>query len=263
MLVTGGGSGLGEAIARRFASTGARIGIIDVSDEGATRVAADLGAERFVGSVTDEPTITAALDQFGAPDVTVCAAGIVRFGALLDLEVEAWREVLEANLTGTFLVAREAARRLVAAERGGSIIAITSINGRAPGLHAGAYGASKAGLGLLVRQMAQEWAPRGIRVNAVAPGLIDAGMSAPIYADAQVRAARESRVPLGRLGSAADVASAVHWLASAEAAYITGQELVVDGGVIDSVMATLPRPASVDGVGTGPVGPLANGRGQG
>ena len=258
VLVTGGGSGLGEAIARRFAAEEptARIAILDANREGAQRVASDLGAQCVVGSVTDAGAVDAALDGFGPPDVTVCAAGIVRFGPLLDLDAKAWREVLDVNLTGTFVVARAAARRLVAAGRGGSIVALTSINGRAPGLHAGAYGSSKAGLGLLIRQMAQEWAPHGIRVNAVAPGLIDGGMSAPIYADATIRAAREARVPLGRLGTTNDVADAVWWLASAHAAYITGQELVVDGGVTDSVMATLPRPASVDGVGqSGPSGP--------
>ena len=246
VFVTGAGAGLGAAIARRFAGEGDRVGVFDRDAPSAERVAREVGGTAFVGSVTVEADVAAAFDHFGVPDVTVCAAGIVSFGRLLDLDLEAWHSVVDVNLTGTFVVARHAARQLVAAGRSGSIIVLTSINGRAPGVNAGAYGSSKAGLGLLVRQMAQEWAPHGIRVNAVAPGLIDAGMSAPIYADPEIRAAREDRVPLGRLGTEADIASAVAWLASPEAGYVTGQELVVDGGVTDSVMATLPRPASVD-----------------
>ncbi len=97
--------------------------------------------------------------------------------------------------------------------------------------------------------MALEWGGAGIRVNAIAPGLIDAGMSEPIYADDATRAARTSKVPLGRLGSAADVADAVLFLASDKASYITGQNIVVDGGVTGSVIAHLPRPATVDSVG--------------
>jgi NAD(P)-dependent dehydrogenase (short-subunit alcohol dehydrogenase family) len=128
------------------------------------------------------------------------------------------------------------------------------MNGVEPGPNAGAYGATKAGVALLTRQMALEWGPTGIRVNAVAPGLIDAGMSEPIYEDADIRARREGRVPLGRLGSADDVAAAALFLLSDEASYITGTELLVDGGVTHSVIGSLPRPQSVDGVGPAPTG---------
>lgn len=252
VVVSGAGAGIGEAIARRFAAAGDRVGILDIDASAVARVAADVGGVGLIASVTDASAVEQALDEFGPADVTVCAAGIVRFGSLLDLDPDAWRAVLDVNLNGSFWLARAAAARLRQAGRGGSIIVITSINGRVPGMHAGAYGTSKAALGLLVRQMAQEWAEHGIQVNAVAPGLIDGGMSSPIYADPVTRAAREGRVPLGRLGTPEDVAETVYWLASPAAAYITGQELVVDGGVTDSVMATLPRPASVDGTGPRP-----------
>jgi NAD(P)-dependent dehydrogenase (short-subunit alcohol dehydrogenase family) len=99
--------------------------------------------------------------------------------------------------------------------------------------------------------MALEWGPFDIRVNAVAPGLIDAGMSEPIYSDPEIRERRSQRVPLGRLGTASDVAGAVMFLLSEHAAYITGVELLVDGGVTMSVISTLPRPHAVDTVGTG------------
>jgi NAD(P)-dependent dehydrogenase (short-subunit alcohol dehydrogenase family) len=119
----------------------------------------------------------------------------------------------------------------------------------APGPNAGAYGATKAGVALLTRQMALEWGPHQIRCNAVAPGLIDAGMSEPIYADDDIRRQRAARVPLGRLGTAEDVTHAVLFLLSDQAAYINGTELLVDGGVTSSVISTLPRPRSVDTVG--------------
>jgi NAD(P)-dependent dehydrogenase (short-subunit alcohol dehydrogenase family) len=131
------------------------------------------------------------------------------------------------------------------------IVNVTSMNGVSPGPNAGAYGATKAAVALLTQQMALEWGPAGIRVNAVAPGLVDGGMSAPIYADAETRAARSSKVPLGRLGSPSDVAEAVWWLASDAASYVTGQQLLVDGGVTMAMIANLPRPRGVDGVGHG------------
>jgi NAD(P)-dependent dehydrogenase (short-subunit alcohol dehydrogenase family) len=141
--------------------------------------------------------------------------------------------------------ARAAARRMVQAG-GGAIVNVTSMNGVAPGPNAGAYGSTKAGVALLTQQMALEWGPQGVRVNAVAPGLIDGGMSAPIYADPEMRKARESKVPLGRLGLPEDVARAVLFLASDDAAYVTGQNLLVDGGVTMGIIGQLPRPASVE-----------------
>ena len=123
------------------------------------------------------------------------------------------------------------------------------MNGVAPGPNAGAYGATKAGVALLTQQMALEWGPLGIRANAVAPGLIDAGMSEPIYADPEIRRRRSERVPVGRLGTGADVAAVVLFLLSPAAAYVNGTEILVDGGVTMSVISTLPRPKGVDSVG--------------
>ncbi len=245
MLVTGGASGLGAAIAAAAVAAGYRVGVLDPLD------ASDghLGVESFRGSVADPDAVEEVLDRFGAPDVVVNNAGIVRFGPLTDLPLDQWREVLDVNLTGTFVVARAVARRWIEMGTAGSIVNVTSMNGVAAGPNAGAYGASKAAVALLTNQMALEWGPHGIRVNAVAPGLIDGGMSTPIYADPDTRRARESKVPLGRLGTPDEVADVVLFLASSTAAYVTGQNLVVDGGVTGSVIAHLPRPVSVDSVG--------------
>ncbi len=249
MIVTGAGRGIGATIARRAAAEGYRVGILDVDGDAATAVAEACAGTALAASTNDEAAIGAALDAFGTPDVLVNNAGIVRFGPLLELSLADWQAVLDVNLTGTFVCARAVARRLVAEGRPGSIVNLTSINGIHPGPYAGGYGATKAAVALLTQQLALEVGPKGIRVNAVAPGLIDAGMSEPIYADAEIREARGSKVPLGRLGTADDIADAVLFLASDDAAYVNGHELVVDGAVVISILANLPRPKSVDSVG--------------
>lgn len=247
MMVTGGAAGIGHGIAVAAAEAGYRVGLLDV-DPGVERTAEDVGMTGYHGSATDAASLRAALDDFGTPDAWVNNAGVVRFGPLLDLDLDDWQAVIDVNLTGVFVAARAVAERM--AERGsGSIVNITSMNGVAPGPNAGAYGATKAAVLLLTKQMAIEWGRLGIRVNSVAPGLIDDGMSAPLYRDQATREARESKVPLGRLGQAADVAEAVLFLADERSAYITGQNILVDGGVTMSMIANLPRPKSIDGVG--------------
>jgi len=255
-VVTGAARGIGLAIARRLVGDGWHVGVLDIDpDSVATATAGLPGAFGLVADVRDEAAVEAALDAATAhggepPWLVVNNAGIVRFGPLLDLDVDEFREVMDVNLVGTFVMARSAARRM-AGTGGGVVVNITSMNGVAPGPNGGAYGSTKAGVALLTQQMAIEWGPLGVRVNAVAPGLILAGMSDQIYSDAQARRARESKVPLGRLGTAEDVAAAVAFLASDDAAYITGQNLLVDGGVTMSVIASLPRPKLVDKFGSG------------
>ena len=249
LLVTGGGRGLGAAIAALAIERGYRVGIIDLAVPASAAGGQDHVIETFAASVSDEAAIETVLDRFGVPDVVVNNAGIVRFGPLVDHALDDFRAVVDVNLVGTFLVARAAARRWIAAATPGVVVNVTSMNGVAAGPNAGAYGATKAAVALLTAQMALEWGPHGIRVNAVAPGLIDAGMSEPIYADPATRAAREAKVPLGRLGTATDIAEVVLFLASDQAAYVHGQNIVVDGGVTGSIIAHLPRPAAVDAVG--------------
>ena len=257
VVVTGAGRGLGAAIAMAAMDAGWRVGVLDVDEAAAARVASEIGSAAVAlrADTASELDVEEALDRFAeftgrpAPDAFVAGAGVVRFGPLLDLAVADWRTVVDVNLNGTFISVRAAARRMIAGGQPGTIVNVTSMNGVAPGPNAGAYGATKAAIALLTQQMALEWGPHGIRVNAVAPGLIDAGMSEPIYADPEIRARRSARVPLRRLGTAAEVAEVVLFLLSDGARYINGAELLVDGGVTMSVLDTLPRPASVDSVG--------------
>ncbi len=250
IFITGAARGIGASIAQAAADKGYRVGVFDLDGEAAAETAASLpDGKAFQGSVTESADIERALDDFGAaPDAVVSNAGIVRFGPLVDMSEDDWRSVVDVNLTGSFITARAAARRMID-NGGGSIVNITSINGVAPGPNSGAYAATKAGAAMMTEQMSIEWGPAGVRVNSVAPGLIDGGMSAPIFADEEFRKLRIAKIPVRRLGLVEDVAHAVMFLVAPESSYITGQQIVVDGGVVNSIIGNLPRPAFIDGVG--------------
>lgn len=241
-IVTGGAGDIGRAIGRRLIAEGWHIGVIDLNPDAVAEAASILGqATALPCDVTDAAALDAALDRLGAaPDLAVCNAGIGRFGPLVDMAPADFRAVLDVNLTGAFLTAQAAARRMIPQGRG-SIVTVTSINALTPGPNAGAYPAAKAGLARLTEQMALEWGPLGLRANAVAPGFIDAGISTPFFKDQDIRARREAAVPSRRLGLAEDIAAAVAFLASEDASYINGHQLVVDGGVVSSLLSQLPR----------------------
>jgi 3-oxoacyl-[acyl-carrier protein] reductase len=241
-IVTGGAAGIGAEICAALAGAGYVVGVLDRDFEAARTTAAGLtGAMPLAADVTDAGQVAAAFDTFGeAPDLLVANAGVVRFGLLADQTPEDFRTVIEINLVGAFIAAREAVRRMLP-RGGGHLIGITSINAYGPGPGAGAYPAAKSGLLQLMRQFAVEYGEHGVRANTIAPGFIDGGMSAPIYADPKVRALRSGGVPLRRLGKPADVAAAVLFLDSPGAGYITAQDLVVDGGVTHAVLKNLPR----------------------
>lgn len=240
-IVTGGSGDIGRACASALMADGFAVGLMDLASNALTEAARLLGAAALPADVTDEPSVEAAMAAFGeAPDVIVNNAGIGRFHSLLDVPIDVWRRQLDVNLTGAFITARAAARGMVA--RGsGAIINITSINAITTGPGSASYPASKAGLAKLTEMMALEWGPSGVRVNAIAPGFIDGGISTPFYADPQVRALRGNAVPSRRLGLVEDVANAVAFLASDKASYINGHHLVVDGGVSVSLLTQLPR----------------------
>lgn len=247
-VITGGGGDIGAAIGERATEAGYHVCLLDRNEAQARARAAGLPhALGLSCDVSDEAAVEAALAQcrshFDAdPELVVNCAGTARFAPLMDQTVADFRHVLDVNLVSGFIVGRAAARRM--ADRGhGCIINITSINGITPAPGSGAYTASKSGLARLTELMAVEWGPLGLRVNAVAPGFIDAGLSALFFANPAVRELRAKAVPSRRLGSAADIAEAVIFLASDAASYINGHELVVDGGATRALLALLPREA--------------------
>jgi NAD(P)-dependent dehydrogenase (short-subunit alcohol dehydrogenase family) len=242
-LITGAGSGIGAVLAAQAAQRGYRVGVLDNDEAKARAVASKLdGAVALAADVTDEASVERAVAEFGTPDLLVNNAAVTLFGSLIEQGVAGFRKVVDINLMGTFIPAWIVGRRMVA--RGsGVVVNLTSINAITPRPNTGAYPTTKAAVAKLTEQMALEWGPAGVRVNSVAPGFIDAGMSAPFYADPEVRKERGSRVPAGRLGAAEDIAAAVLFLASDEASYINGHQLVVDGGVVHSLLAQMPLPS--------------------
>lgn len=241
-IVTGAGAGIGKAICQKLSQNNYRVGMLDLNEENVNE--ASKGIENSVplhGDVTNQESIKKAFEKFGEiPDLLVNNVGIVLFGPLEEHSVEDYSKSLNINLLGSFITSRILINDMI--KRGsGSIINMSSVNGVNPGIGIGAYPASKAGIISMTQQMAIEWGKFGIRVNCISPGFIDAGMSKPIYEDPKVRELRGGAVPSGRLGEADDIANAVLFLDSENASYVNGHNLVVDGGVISSVIAQLPR----------------------
>ena len=242
MLVTGAARGLGAEVARCADADGYRVGVMDLVLADCESLTGELkNGIALAADVCDSQSVVRALDELGeVPDVLVNNAGILRTGPLIDHSIEDFRQVMDVNLNGVFVAAQAVAQRM-RHHGGGVILNMSSINGIHPSPNCGAYVAAKAGVIGLTQQMSIEWGEFGIRVNAIAPGFIDAGMSAPFYKDSSVRNNRSSAVPLGRLGKGEDVARCVLFLASDAAEYISGQTIAVDGGVINSVLKQLPR----------------------
>lgn len=241
-LVTGGGSGIGAAIARAASRAGYRVAIMDAQADAAEAMARELGnAVALPCDVTDELAVDAALATLGAtPDLLVNNAGIVKFGHLVDISVKDFRRVLEVDLVGVYILSR--AVGLVMRARGqGNIVNISSINAITPSLGTNAYAAAKGGLVTMTKLLALELGPHGVRVNSVSPGFVDGGMSTAVFANPRTRDIRTKAVPLRRLGSTEDIAQAVMFLASDAAAYVHGQDLGVDGGLVHSLLSQIPR----------------------
>lgn len=238
-LITGSAAGIGRAIAERFADEGARVVVADRDEAAARAVAGSLPTARAAGvDVADEAAVAATfaeLDDAGwTPDVVVASAGVQLFGRdakVADLDLETWRRTLDVNLTGAFLTLKYAVRGMLRLG-GGSIIVIgspTALNGE--GAEFTAYSASKAGAHGMTRAVANAYATRGIRANVVVPGYTETGLVSAIVDDPVARAAIIGRIPLGRAGRAEDVAGIATFLASDDAAFATGAEFRVDGGM--------------------------------
>lgn len=240
-LITGAAHGLGACMAEHAARHGYRVGVLDLNLAEARAVADRIEGVALAADVTDPEQVEKAVERLGeTPKLLINNAGILRTGPLLDHAVDDFRRVVQVNLVSVFIVSQIVAGRMKD-NGGGAIVNLASINAINPSTLCGAYAAAKAGVVCLTQQMSMEWGEYGIRVNSMAPGFIDAGMSAPFFRNPAIRELRGNAVPLGRLGSADDVAECAMFLASDAAAYITGQNIAIDGGVINSVLMQLPR----------------------
>jgi 2-dehydro-3-deoxy-D-gluconate 5-dehydrogenase len=236
-LVTGGGRGIGRAVATRLATLGADIGLVQRSDAAETAaevrrrgrkvfvVRADLG-----DAAAGEHAVAAVVSDLGRLDVAVCNAGMVVRAPALELSLDDWQRVLDVNLTGAFVVSRAAARQFVAQGGGGRIVHIASVMSFHAGVNTSAYAASKGGIAQLTKAQANEWAPLGIRVNAVAPGWVETELTEPLREDERRFAEISARIPVGRWATADDIAGAVAFLSLPESEYVNGVVMPVDGG---------------------------------
>ena len=236
-IVTGAGSGLGQATALRLAAEGAQVVCADAAGDAAAETARAIAAQRcealaLTVDVTDEAAcavmVEQALARFGRLTTLVNSAGIRPEHRGPTPPFSDWRRVVDINLTGSYLASRAALPALTASGAG-SITHLASIFGLVGGATGAAYAASKGGIVNLTRQMALEWAPK-VRVNCVCPGVIETPMTAPLRADPAWAKRVLERYPLGRFGKPEEIAAAILYLASDEAAFVTGVALPVDGG---------------------------------
>jgi len=240
VVITGAGAGIGLGMAQAFHAAGAWVAMGDLRQDTVERAAADLGSERtFAGGVDarDEASVqnffAAAERALGPVEIAVANAGIYPTRPVLDMDVEEWDRVMETNLRGTFLTCKAAARSMVAGERPGKIITMSSGAYASARPGASHYCASKAGIVMFTKTLAMELAEARINVNCIAPGYIQLDSAAP---DSEFRRALLKNIPWGRFGTPADVAAIALFLASSAADYVTGEVFAVNGGAFSGRM---------------------------
>jgi NAD(P)-dependent dehydrogenase (short-subunit alcohol dehydrogenase family) len=247
VVVTGGGAGIGRAVVRLCATRGDAVTILDCNPSTAEETAAEalpLGASGSLGLACDvrfedqvERAFKQSFTQFGAPSGVFANAGIDIGGMLHELPLETWKQVMEVNLTGVFLTCKHALRLMLGAGAPGSIVCTSSPCGfvALAGGSVAAYSATKAGISALVRCMAVDYAKFGIRVNAIVPGATETRLmwnNVPADQIPRMRDQLNREIPAGRLGQPDDIAQAVVWLLSDQSSYVTGSQMVCDGGIL-------------------------------
>lgn len=243
-LVTGASRGIGRVIAEALGRAGASIGVTSRSRAalaGTVAALAEVGArsvaiEHDVGTVSGcRAAVDEAARHFGRLDILVNNAGVEQICRSLDVDEALWDRILDTNLKGAFFSAQAAAARMRDEGHGGVIVNLCSLTSSVGVPTAVPYGSSKSGLLGMTRALSAEWAPLGIRVNAIAPGYFETDMTRPFYADAAWRSATLARIPQGRFGDLGDLRGIAVFLASDASAYVTGQCFTVDGGLLASL----------------------------
>ncbi|PST24199.1 SDR family NAD(P)-dependent oxidoreductase [Mesorhizobium plurifarium] len=246
VLITGGASGIGLEIARLLNERGWKVYLIDCNADalaGACRAIHIDPAQAIACSVTDEKEVESAIAAVAASAplrAVINSAGIAMDRRAVETGVDDFRRIVDVNLTGTFIVCREAARHWLATSSRGAIVNISSVSGLVGNKGRAAYGASKGAVNLLTYILATELGQDGIRVNAIAPGAIDTPLSRAVHTE-DVRAQWHERIPQGRYGSSHEIAASAAFLISEEASYINGQVLAVDGGFVNAGLALKGR----------------------
>jgi NAD(P)-dependent dehydrogenase (short-subunit alcohol dehydrogenase family) len=250
VVISGAGGGLGAEMARAFAAAGAATVLLERDLPRAEAVAEEVrgqgGRSLALGCDTSdaasiEQAAAQATTAVGPVDALINTAAILRPGALDTLSVADWNAQIAVNLTG-YLLCAQAFGRAMLARGGGALVHVTSIAASEPQPFSGAYSVTKAGVAMLSRQLAYEWGPRGVRSNALAPGLVRTPMSEAFYQAPGVAERRAGMTPLRRVAQPKDMADVALWLSSERSAYVTGQEIVVDGGLAQTLMGLVPRP---------------------
>jgi glucose 1-dehydrogenase len=249
-VVSGAGSGIGAAIAKGLGQVGAKVALLDRNVAAASEVAKEIqamGAQALAVEcdISSEAAVKQAADivrkELGLCYGLINNAGLLRPGALEEVSVEDWNAVLSVNLTGYLVCSREFSKDMFANQQG-SIVHIASISALHPQTRSGAYSPSKAGVLLMSRQMAAEWGPRGVRSNAICPGMIRTALSAKFYEEPGFEEKRSMVTANRRIGEPLDIANPAIFLTSDRSAYMNGAELLVDGGLGCMLMDMVPRP---------------------
>lgn len=258
-LVSGGSSGIGAAACLRLAEAALARGVqpmiavcgheSNATQEEVVRSIHSMGgtAIALVGDLGDPDVpgqlVEAAAAEFGGLDALIANAGIASPGAICELSIEDWDGMFSINLRGAWLLAKASHPHL--RDSRGSACFTSSMSGQLPHAGSGAYSPSKAALTMLAQTLALEWAPDGIRVNVVSPGMTHTRMTEKMYADPQIKKAREDIIPLSRIGEPMDIANVIEFLVGPLAGYVTGQDICVDGGFTKSILSHIPgRPSS-------------------
>jgi len=228
-VIIGGASGIGWASAKALAADGCRVVIADLNADGARDRAAELGEPHTAAAVnvTDEASVRQLFDDIGPLDVVVSCAGFGSLGLITDLAVDEFRGVIDVCLTGAFIVAKYAGQHL---RQGGSLVSISSLNGRQPAVGMSAYCSAKAGLSMLTEVAALEWGPRGIRANAVAPGFVETPLTEGSSLIPGLVEDYAENTAMGRAGKPEEIADAVVFLCSPKSSWLTGEVLDLNGG---------------------------------